>query len=61
MVTLKNNGQIYASFTNQAELLLNILFLGSKNSIDLLIDFPNKKVFFDGMDFNIEEVTSNDA
>lgn len=61
MVTLKNNGQIYASFNNQAELLLNILFLGSKNSIDLLIDFPNKKVFFDGMDFDIEEVASNDA
>lgn len=61
MVTLKNNGQIYASFNNDAELLLNILFLGSKNSIDLLIDFPNKKVFFDGMDFDIEEVTNNDA
>lgn len=61
MVTLTNNNQIYASFDNQAELLLNILFLGSKNSIDLLIDFPNNKVFFDGMDFDIKEVASNDA
>lgn len=54
MVTLKNNDKVYMCFENEAECLLNLLFLAVNNSFDFLIDLENNKCFFDNLNFNIE-------
>lgn len=54
MVTLKNNDKVYMRFENEAECLLNLLFLAVNNSFDFFIDIDNKKCFFDSLNFDIE-------
>lgn len=54
MVTLINDNKVYMSFENEAECLLNLLFLTVNNSFDFLIDLENKKCFFDNLNFDIE-------
>lgn len=55
MATLKNNDQIYMTFENEAECLLNLLFLACNNSFNFLIDLENQQVFFEGLNFTIEK------